>query len=85
MAVWDDTFEELLRRYLPFAEPGVPIRPTAELVSLGADSVVLLTLMMSVENAYQIEFPADQLNEAVFRTPGSIWAATTALRAGAAR
>jgi acyl carrier protein len=78
---WDSTFEELLQHHVPYVEPGAAVPPDVPLVEQGVDSAGLLRLMMAVENAYAIQFAMDQLNESVFRTARSVWAATTDIRA----
>jgi acyl carrier protein len=79
---WDEDFDELLRAFIPDIGEA-PVHPDAEMVALGIDSAALLQLMLRIEDHYGIQFPMEMLNEEVFRTPRTIWAAAARLRDGA--
>jgi acyl carrier protein len=77
-------FQDLLRRYLPYADPG-RLRPSDELVRLGLDSIGVVRLLTDIEDGYQIEFPDDIVNEETFATAGSLWHALSTLTATSGR
>jgi diaminopimelate decarboxylase len=79
---WDEIFDGLLHAHLPWAVPDRPVPPDVELVSLGADSLALLNLLMAVERTYAIELPTELLTEEVFRTGRSLWTAIQGVRSG---
>lgn len=65
-------FQEILRAQLPFLGDG-DLDVTAELASLGLDSMGVVQLLASVEGHYDVELPDDILNEETFETVGSLW------------
>ncbi|MGI5171500.1 phosphopantetheine-binding protein [Spirillospora sp. CA-253888] len=66
-------FADLLADHLP--EAPRPITEQVRLRDAGLDSVHSIDLLLAIEDAYGIEFPAHLLNDETFDTAGSLWAA----------
>ncbi|MEV7423572.1 MULTISPECIES: phosphopantetheine-binding protein [unclassified Streptomyces] len=71
--MWDDQFEELLRRFLPFLPPQEPLESDVKLRDLGLDSLGTVELLGNLENAYQVRFLDGALTMETFETPGVLW------------
>ncbi|GAA1007819.1 hypothetical protein Aple_043890 [Acrocarpospora pleiomorpha] len=71
-------FQAILRRHLPYAEPG-ELSPGDELTALGLDSMGVVQLLVDLEDGYDLELPDDILDEETFATVGSLWAALAVL------
>ncbi|GHB78515.1 hypothetical protein GCM10010377_80800 [Streptomyces viridiviolaceus] len=71
--MWDDNFEELLRRHLPFLGPDEALGADAQLKDLGLDSLGTVELLAALESAYDVRFVDDALSVETFATPGTLW------------
>ncbi|WP_327298818.1 MULTISPECIES: phosphopantetheine-binding protein [unclassified Streptomyces] len=69
----DARFTELLRPFLKNAGPEVVITPDTDLRRLGVDSMQAIELLFSVEDAFAISLPDEELNDTTFATAGSLW------------
>lgn len=70
---------ELARHRLPAQGGAVLDDPDADLSSLGLDSLAVVRLVVDLERELLLEFPADALEPATFRTVNSIVATIRAL------
>jgi acyl carrier protein len=68
---WDPTFEAALREAAHDLPSPIVSDPTADLLSLGFDSMQLISLFITLETIYNVEFPADSLTAAT--TPDELW------------
>ncbi|TDQ04393.1 acyl carrier protein [Labedaea rhizosphaerae] len=71
--MWDEQFEELLRRYLPFLSPEDPIEGDTRLRDFGLDSLGMVELLAQLEAAYDVRFVDDALTLETFETPDVLW------------
>lgn len=72
---WDDTFEELVRRTLPFLPPGEELRADTDLTDAGLDSMAIVELLTSLEQAYGVRLPEEAMTRETFGTPATLWRA----------
>ncbi|WP_440898986.1 phosphopantetheine-binding protein [Actinosynnema sp.] len=77
--MWDQRFEEILRKHLPFAEPGDELAEDADLRDLGLDSLAMVDLLADLEKGFAVRFRDDALKAETFRTPSTLWAARSGL------
>lgn len=77
--MWDERFEELLRAQLPFLPPDEELAADAVLRDLGLDSMATVDLLSAVEQEYGVRFLDESLNMSTFATPGTLWAALSAM------
>ncbi|MBB6351436.1 acyl carrier protein [Nonomuraea muscovyensis] len=73
--IWDDRFEELVRRSLPFLPPSEELRADTDLTDAGLDSLGIVELLTSLEQAYGVRFAEDALTRETFGTPATLWRA----------
>lgn len=78
--MWDDEFEALLRRYLPFLSATEQLEPDCRLRDYGLDSLATVELLSTVEGAYGIRFQDEALSLETFETPAVLWKALSAAR-----
>ncbi|MBB2913060.1 acyl carrier protein [Streptosporangium becharense] len=71
--MWDDRFEEILRRQLPFLPPDERIEEGTGLSDLGLDSLGIVELLSCLEEEYGVHFRDEALTMETFRTPGTLW------------
>ncbi|MFF5980676.1 phosphopantetheine-binding protein [Streptomyces olindensis] len=76
---WDKRFEDVLRANLPLLEPGTGLAPDASLAALGLDSLQTVSLLVELEETYEVVVPDDALNAETFASPNSLWAQISAL------
>ncbi|MFB7664796.1 phosphopantetheine-binding protein [Kitasatospora sp. NPDC056138] len=81
--MWDETFEETLRKFLPFLPPGERLEDDTRLRELGLDSLGTIELLGTLENAYDVRFLDDALTLETFETPGVLWKTVQSLLPGA--
>ncbi len=81
--MWDEKFEEALRRFLPFLPPGEELANATSLRELGLDSLGTVELLSTLESAYDIRFLDDALTLATFETPAVLWQTVAGLLTGA--
>lgn len=75
--MWDEQFEEILRRFLPFLAAEEALHRDTELRDLGLDSLSTVELLGALEGSYGATFEEDSLTLETFRTPGVLWGALT--------
>jgi len=83
--MWDQRFDSILREHMPDMAVDDAISPNEEMASLGVTSMLLLSLMLALQDEYEIRFPMDALVEESFRSPSSIWLAVESLRESQSR
>ncbi|MFC4535731.1 phosphopantetheine-binding protein [Sphaerisporangium dianthi] len=71
--MWDQQFDHLLRRHLPFLDPQEELNADSSLRDLGLDSMGTVELLASLENLYDVRFVDDMLNMESFATPAVLW------------
>ncbi|QSB16009.1 acyl carrier protein [Natronosporangium hydrolyticum] len=76
--MWDDSFEQALRQYLPFLEAEDTLDSDTDLRDFGLDSLATVELLGRLENEYQVRFTEDALSLDSFRTPATLWDALSA-------
>jgi len=64
--------ETILRRYLVLVPEGHNVPLETELAALGLDSMSALTLLLELEEIFDISFPDDLLNATTFRSAKSL-------------
>jgi len=82
--MWDEQFEELLRRYLPFLPADEALEKDTGLRDHGLDSLGTVELLASLEGTYGVRFVDDALSMDTFNTPGVLWATLSAMAQPAA-
>ncbi len=78
--MWDDTFEQLLRKHLSLMEPEDEFTAEMSLRDFGLDSMGMVALMSSLEEAYGVRFVDDALQVENFATPQTLWNTLAAMR-----
>jgi acyl carrier protein len=71
--VWDEEFETLLRKYLPFLAPDERLESDLNLREFGLDSLGVVDLLVSLESAYGVRLTDDLLSMDTFATPAVLW------------
>ncbi|MET8948455.1 phosphopantetheine-binding protein [Streptomyces sp. NPDC004542] len=79
--MWDEKFEETLRKHLPFLGAGDKLDSGSDLWDLGLDSIGTVDLMAALESVYDVRFVDDALTMENFSTPGVLWTALSELTA----
>jgi acyl carrier protein len=72
MSEWPQEFEDLLFKYLGL-EPGAAIDEDAPLSASGLDSMGMVGLMLSLEEAFEFELPEDDLTVETFYSAATLW------------
>lgn len=78
--MWDDSFEELLRKNLPLLESGDEITADLSLRDHGLDSMGMVAILSSLESTYGVRFVDDALDLDNFATPETLWKTLSAMR-----
>ncbi|MFD9909379.1 acyl carrier protein [Streptomyces sp. NPDC059063] len=78
--MWDEPFEQLLRKHLPLLEPEDAITVDLSLSDHGLDSMGMVALLSSLESTYGVRFVDDALALDNFATPGTLWKTLTDMR-----
>jgi nodulation protein F len=73
--MWDEQFEILIRKHLPFLSADEDIHPDLNLREFGLDSLGVVDLLVSLESTYGIRLVDDALSIETFATPGVLWSA----------
>ncbi|MEU0784651.1 phosphopantetheine-binding protein [Streptomyces sp. NPDC006173] len=72
----DPRFTELLHPFLKLAGPQeITITPDTDLRRLGVDSMQAIELLFTLEDAFGIALPDEEMNDATFATAGTLWQA----------
>lgn len=69
---WPDVFDALLRRHLPLLGAGT-LAPATSLPDMGLDSLASVTLLVSLEQEFDIMVPDERLDPDSFATAGALW------------
>lgn len=73
--MWDQNFEDILRRQLPFLPPDEPVAEDTSLRDFGLDSLGMVELLSVLENSFGVRFAEEQLTLDTFETAGTLWKA----------
>jgi acyl carrier protein len=76
----DAQLETILRRYLVLVPEGQDVPLETELPALGLDSMSALTLLLELEEIFDISFPDSLLHATTFRSAKSLENAIQMLR-----
>jgi acyl carrier protein len=77
--MWDERFETLLRSHLPFLEPEGEVAGDLNLREFGLDSLGVVDLLVSLEEAYGVRFIGEDLKMDTFTAPSVLWATLSKL------
>jgi acyl carrier protein len=77
--------QEIVDTQLKFTEHGYELHSDDDLWAMGMTSLNSVGLMLSIEDAFDIEFPDHLLHESTFGSVDAIAAAVTNLRSTATR
>jgi nodulation protein F len=77
--MWDDRFEEILRRQLPFLPPEEKLGEDSALSGFGLDSLAIVELLATLEEEYGVRFQDEALTMETFETPGTLWKALSGM------
>ncbi|WP_018686046.1 phosphopantetheine-binding protein [Actinokineospora enzanensis] len=70
---WDADFDRILRTALTGLPADQPLRPDADLATLGMDSLKSIQVLFALEDRYRVSFPDDMLGHDLLATPQSLW------------
>ncbi|MFE7135740.1 acyl carrier protein [Streptomyces sp. NPDC057638] len=82
--MWDEKFEAVVRRHLPFLGADEELDATTALRDLGLDSLGTVELLSDLERAYEVRFVDEALTLETFATPERLWRTLDGLNAPAA-
>jgi acyl carrier protein len=71
--MWDSTFDETLRSFLPFLPAEEALTAETPLREYGLDSLATVELLSVLEQSYNVRFEDDALNLETFENPGRLW------------
>ena len=71
--MWDERFEELLRRHLPYLAPDEALEPDLPLRDYGLDSLASVELLLALEKAYGARLEDEELSLRSFASPEVLW------------
>lgn len=72
-AQWDERFEQILRNNLKGLAAAAPLTADISLPDLGLNSVQTVSLLIELEETYEINLPEEAMVYRTFSTPGSLW------------
>lgn len=72
--MWDERFEALLRSHLPFLEVTEELVGDLNLREFGLDSLGVVDLLVSLEEAYDVRLRDEDLTMDTFASPSVLWA-----------
>jgi acyl carrier protein len=76
---WEPDFEAALREVATDLPADVVIDPDADLFGYGIGSIQLVTLVISLEEVYDVEFPVELMSFAALPSAGAVWATVQSL------
>lgn len=77
---WPAEFERILRAHCRFVAPGEPIDADAPLALLGVDSLQMLSMIVQIEETFDVLVPDTMLTGDEFGSAGAAWRAVLVLR-----
>lgn len=77
--LWTATFEETLRAYLPLLPADEPLGAELDLAGHGLDSLATVSLLLDLEEAFDVTIPDHLLAESTFATPAALWSTIESL------
>lgn len=81
---WPERFETILRTYLSLLGPDDPITDDLSLNDHGLDSLGTVSLILDLEDAFDVVIPDELLTADTFTTPKQLWAMMAGLGAAGA-
>ncbi|WP_380283504.1 phosphopantetheine-binding protein [Kitasatospora purpeofusca] len=78
--MWDERFEESVRRFLPYLPADEELVADAPLRDFGLDSLATVDLLSVLEDAYDVRFYDEALSLATFETPETLWKTLSRIR-----
>ena len=79
ITLWDTTFENNLRAFLPFLDSTETLTADVSLRDLGLDSMGMVELLAALEDGYHVRFRDEYLTMETFATPAVLWGTLTIL------
>lgn len=70
---WPEEFEKLLRTFLPLLDAERPLTGDLDLVDSGLDSLGTVTLLLELEQQFEVMIPDEFIDAAAFATPDDVW------------
>ena len=78
--MWDERFEESVRRYLPYLPADEELAADTPLRDFGLDSLATVELLSALEASYEVRFQDEALSLATFETPEVLWKTLSRIR-----
>jgi acyl carrier protein len=78
--MWDEGFERVVRAHLKFAADQ-PLPPDARLADYGLDSMETVSLLVEMEETFEVTFPDELLVAETFESPEALWRVLSGLLA----
>uniref|UniRef100_A0AAU3GR29 Phosphopantetheine-binding protein n=1 Tax=Streptomyces sp. NBC_01401 TaxID=2903854 RepID=A0AAU3GR29_9ACTN len=70
----DPAFETVLRECLDgLIGPEAPLQEDSDLAVLGIDSLTVVRLLVTIEDAFGVTIPDEVITFEIFSTPGTLW------------
>jgi acyl carrier protein len=79
--MWDEQFEQILRRHLPFLPAAEALAGDLPLREYGLDSLGVVELLSALERGYDVRFTDDALTMESFENPAVLWETVSGLAA----
>jgi acyl carrier protein len=80
MSDWPNEFDLLLRAHLPLLGTETALGADDRLADLGLDSMGTVSLLIELEDAFEVSIPDELLTTATFDTPAALWKVIGGLR-----
>jgi acyl carrier protein len=80
LSEWLNEYEPVIRPYLPLLDPGMALTPDSRLPDLGLDSMGTVSLLIELEDAFDVSIPDDLLTASTFDTPAALRSVIDSLR-----
>jgi len=68
-------FDDVVRQHLPVLDEGQPISADASLANFGLDSLRTVSLLIAIEDRFEVTFPDELLAGNAFDTIDTLWSA----------
>jgi acyl carrier protein len=68
-----EQFAVILRRHLKYLKPGQELTPEATLLDLGLDSLAAVSLILDLEDEFNITLPDSSIVAGSFRDSKTLW------------